>query len=292
MRVTDSQFFTNMKRNLATRGSDYEQAQEVATSGLRVGKPSDDPVAFARARDETTNQTRADAYQRTIDQARPSLDTADQALTDVDKVLGRVRDIAVQGANDTLSANDRATLSNELTTLKDQLVALGNSQAGDSYIFGGYKNAAPPYDAAGTYTGDTTAPSVEVSRGVQLSMGVTGERIFGTAGNDVFTTVANLQTALASGSAANISNTITEIDTRLEAARTAHSEIGNNLNSADIAQAVVGRASDLAKVNHSKLVEADAAQAYTDLAHMQSALSAAIQIAAQLPPPGLVERSR
>jgi flagellar hook-associated protein 3 FlgL len=292
MRVTDSQFFTNMKRNLATRGADYEEAQEVATSGLRVGKPSDDPVAFARARDETTNQTRADAYQRTIDQARPSLDTADQALTDVDKALGRVRDIAVQGANDTLSANDRATLSNELTTLKDQLVALGNSQAGDSYIFGGYKNAVPPYDSAGTYTGDTTAPSVEVSRGVQLSMGVTGERIFGTAGNDVFTTITNLQTALASGSAANISNTITEIDTRLEAARTAHSEIGNNLNAADIAQAVVGRASDLAKVNHSKLVEVDAAQAYTDLAHMQSALSAAIQIAAQLPPPGLVERSR
>jgi flagellar hook-associated protein 3 FlgL len=292
MRVTDSTFFANMKRSLAQRSSDYEHAQQVATSGLRVGQPSDDPVAFSRARDETTNQARADSYQRAIDQARPQLNTADSALNDVDKVLGRVRDIAVQGANDTLTANDRLTLSNELTSLRDQLVALGNSQAGDTYIFGGYKNGTPPYDATGTYSGDTAGPQVEVSRGVSLPVGVTGERIFGTAGNDVFTTITNLQTALASGTAANISNTITEVDARLEAARTAHSEIGVHLNAADIAEAVAGRSHDLAQVNHSKLVEVDAAQAYTDLAHMQTALSAAIQIAAQLPPPGLVERQR
>jgi flagellar hook-associated protein 3 FlgL len=292
MRVTDATFFNNMKRNIGLRSSQYEQAQQVASSGLRVGQPSDDPVAFSRARDETTNQARADSYKRAIDQARPQLDTADSALSDVDKVLGRVRDIAVQGANDTLTANDRQTLSSELDSLRGELVGLANSQAGDTYIFGGYKNGTPPYDATGTYTGDTAAPQVEVSRGVSLPVGVTGERVFGTAGNDVFTMITNVQTALASGSSANVSNTITEVDARLETARTAHSEIGVHLNAADIAEAVTGRAHDLAQVNHSKLVEVDAAAAYTDLARMQTALSAAIQIAARLPPPGLVERQR
>jgi flagellar hook-associated protein 3 FlgL len=292
MRVTDSQFFANMKRNLAQRSSDYAHAQQVATSGLKVGQPSDDPIAFAEARDQTTNLTRAQSYQRTIDQAKPSLDTADAALGDIDTTLGRIRDIAVQGANDTLSSTDRLTLSNELNGLRDQLVALGNSQAGDSYVFGGYKNGTPPFDATGTYTGDTTAQSVEVSRGVNLAVGVTGDRVFGTPGTDVFSTITKLQTALTTGTSTNISSTITDIDTNLEAVRTAHSEIGVHLNSLDLAGAIAGRASDLAQTNHANLVEADAAGAYTDLAHMQSALSAAIQIAAQLPPPGLVERQR
>jgi hypothetical protein len=42
----------------------------------------------------------------------------------------------------------------------------------------------------------------------------------------------------------------------------------------------------------SKLVEIDAVDAYSELVRAQSALNAAIEIAAQLPPPGLIERAR
>jgi flagellar hook-associated protein 3 FlgL len=292
MRVTDSMFFTNMQRNVGARQSDYANAQERAVSGLKVGKPSDDPVAFAAARDETTNQNRAEGYQRAIDATKPVLDTADAALTQIDTVMGQVRDIAVQGANDTLSPSDRATLSQQLDSLRDQLISLGNAQAGDVYVFGGLKNGAPPFDATGTYTGDTTTQQVEVSRGVTVPMATTGDKVFGTAGNDVFTTITNLQTALASNSSPNVSSQLTDIDAKLETVRTAHSEIGVNMDAADIAETVAQRNQDLAQTNHSNLVDIDAATAYTDLARAQTALSAAIQIAAQLPPPGLVERQR
>ena len=292
MRVTDSMVFANMKRNVATRQSAYALAQERAVSGHRVLQPSDDPYAFAQARTETGNHARAEGYERTIGIAKPPLEAADSTLFEVDKIMVRIRDIAVQGANDVLTSTDRQTLSRELDSLRDQLVTLGNSQAGERYIFAGYKDAVAPYDAVGTYNGDTAVQQVEVARGVTLAVGVTGEQVFGTAGDDIFTTITNLQTALASDIGTNVGDLIPEVDTRLELARTAHSQIGVYLNAADISEAVATRNQDLALTARSKLIDNDAADAYTDLVRAQTALSAAIEIAAQLPPPGLVGRSR
>lgn len=296
MRVTDTMIWGNMQRNVAARQSDYATAQERAVSGKRVNAPSDDPLAFAQARTETNNLSRAQDYQRTVGMAKPVLDVTDSALSTVENIMGRIRDIAVEGANDTLNTDDRNTLSQELTSLHDQLVNLGNSTSGDRFIFAGYKSNAAPYDATGTYTGDTQVQQVEVGKGVHLPLGVTGESVFGTAGNDVFTTIKSLQDAITgntpTGGSAVVSSLITEIDTRFDQVRQVHSQIGNHMNAADIAEAVSTRAQDTATTNRSQLVEIDAAKAYTDLAKAQTALSAAIQIAGQLPPPGLVNRSR
>jgi flagellar hook-associated protein 3 FlgL len=292
MRVSDSMVFANMKRNVALRQTEYAQAQERAVTGHKVLAPSDDPFAYAQARGETANHARAEGYQRTIGIAKPSLESADSALFEVDRVMGRIRDIAVEGANDVMTISDRQTLSQELTSLRDQLVTLGNSQAGDRFVFGGYKDSTPPYDAVGAYTGDTAVQQVEVARGVTVPLGMTGEQVFGTAGNDIFTTITNLQTALGSNVGANVTAVISEVDTRLELMRTAHSQVGVQMNAADVAESVAIRNQDLALAAHSNLIDNDAADAYTDLIRAQTALTAAIQIAGQLPPPGLVGQSR
>lgn len=293
MRVTDSMIWSNMQRSVSQRQTDYAKAQEQAISGKRVGAPSDDPSSFAQARTETSNLARAQNYQRNVTLARPNLETTESALYQAEDIMGRVRTIALTGANDTLSDDDRATLSNELEGLKTQLVALGNSTNGDRFIFGGYKDGAAPYDPTGVYSGDTQVQQVEVSRGVNLAMGVTGEQVFGTAGADVFTTITDLQSALTtSGGTSTVSNMLTEIDTRFQNVRFIHSQIGNQLNAADIAESVAVRAQDTATKNRSNLVDIDAAESYTALARAQTALSAAVEIASQLPMPGLASRSR
>jgi flagellar hook-associated protein 3 FlgL len=292
MRVSDSMFYNNMKRNVGLRQADYQTAQSRAASGHRVEQPSDDPFAFAQARSETANHARAEGYERTLGMAKPPLQAADSALYEVDKIMVHIRDIAIQGANDVLSVADRQTLSQELSSLRDQLVTLGNSQSGERFIFAGYKDAVAPFDAAGVYTGDTSVQEVEVARGVNLPLGLNGEQIFGTAGNDIFSTITNLQTALASNVGTNIGDLIPEVDTRLELVRTAHSQIGVYLNAADVSESVAIRNQDLALTARSKLIDNDAADAYTDLVRAQNALAAAIEIASQLPPPGLVGRAR
>jgi len=306
MRVSDNTFYGNMKKNLGVRRDALAAAQERALSGLKVAKPSDDPMAFTQARNHTVEQKRAAGYERTVTSALPSLETSDTALGDVEDVMRRVRDIAIQGANDTLNGTDRDKLRLELDGLKQQLVTLGNTKTGDRYIFGGYRDGAPPFDAAGMYTGATTGPSVEAARNVMLPTGVTGDRVFGNVngGQDMFEAITTLQDALTAGPttdpvtgdpvspAVAISATITSLDVSLEQVRSARSEVGLHLNSADISIGMAQREQDQANEARSRLVEIDSVDAYSELMRAQTALSAAIEIAAQLPPPGLVDRAR
>jgi flagellar hook-associated protein 3 FlgL len=290
MRVTDGMMWSNVQRGVAKREAGYMEAQRKALSGKRVEAPSDDPGAFAQGRTETSHISRSTDYERTINLTRPVLNQTEDALYHVEDIVGRIRDIAIIGANDTLNASDRDSLVQELTGLRDQLVSIGNTSSGDRFIFAGFRDDTPPYDIVGTYTGDTLRQNVEISRGVTMQLGVTGEAVYGTAGNDIFTTITNLQTALQTNSGVPVSALITEVDTRLETVRAVHSQIGIDLNALDISEAVVTRAKDTATERRSSLIDIDAAQAFSDLMRAQSALQAAISIAGQLPPPGLASR--
>jgi flagellar hook-associated protein 3 FlgL len=275
------------------RRQQLDTAQAQAQSGQRVEKPSDDPQAFAHAQQYTAQHARAAQHEKAAGSALSSLQTADGALADVDNLLQRARDIAVEGASDTLSASDRAGLAQEVSQLHDQLVALGNTQDGSRYLFAGYKDGSAPFDSAGNYSGDVSGQQVEVAPGVTLPLGLTGDRVFAAAGGqDLFAALTSLQTALGGSSAANTSATISTLDLGLEQLRSSRSQLGNYMNAAEAAQSVAQRVQDTATQSRSKLVDIDAAVAYTNLAQAQSALSAAVQIAGQLPPPGLVERAR
>ena len=294
MRVADSTFYANMKRNLATRQEALATAQEQALSGMKVTKPSDDPMAFTQARSQSAELARAASYERAVTNTLPSLEVSDSTLADVENVMRRVRDIAIAGANDTLNGNDRETLRSELDGLKQQLATLGNAKTGDRYVFGGYRDATPPFDADGVYSGDTETQQIEVARNVMLPAGITGDRIFGNAngGQDIFEAITDLQTALTAGVADDISGMLDPLDVSLEQVRVARSELGNHMNAAEVSLTMAQRNQDSARLNRSKLVEIDAVDAYSELMRATSALNAAIQIAAQLPPPGLVERAR
>lgn len=290
MRVTDSMMWNNMQRNVARRQTDAQKAMERAVSGKKVEVPSDDPAAFAQGRTEQGNIARAENYERTIGLTRPVLDQTDAALYHTEDIMRRIRDIAIQGANDSYNGSDKESMIQELEGLRNQLISIGNTSNGERFIFAGYRDDQPPYDAAGAYTGDTNAASVEISRNVSMPLGVTGEAIFGTAGNDVFTTITNLQTALGTSNGLAASAAVAEIDTRFEQVRAVHSQVGINMNALDISEAVVLRAKDTATERRSSLIDIDAALAFTDLARARNALAAAIQIAGQLPPPGLATR--
>jgi flagellar hook-associated protein 3 FlgL len=282
--------WNNMQRNVALRQNDYQKTQQRAVTGKKVEVPSDDPAAFAGGRTETGNIARAENYERTIGLTRPVLEQTDAALYQTEDIMRRIRDIAIQGANDSYNGSDKDSMIQELSGLRDQLISIGNTSSGDRFIFAGYRDDRPPYDAAGVYTGDTAAATVEISRNVSMQFGVTGEAIFGTAGNDVFTTITNLQTALGTSNGLAASAAVAEIDTRFEQVRAVHSQVGINGNALDISESVVLRAKDTATERRSSLIDIDAALAYTDLARAQNALAAAIQIAGQLPPPGLATR--
>ena len=71
----------------------------------------------------------------------------------------------------------------------------------------------------------------------------------------------------------------------------ARTTLGANMQSLETMRSVVERRRDRAIEDRASLVEVDPFEAFSDLARAESALQAAVKVAAELPLPGLVERS-
>jgi flagellar hook-associated protein 3 FlgL len=289
MRVSDSMLYYLSKTGLGGARGRLAAAQQRASTGIAVSKPSDDPVAFVQAQKEATRGNRAERHERTINVAAMALQVADAALSQVTEALQSIQEKAISAATDTLSADERVGLSEEVAALRDQVLALANSKAQGRYIFGGYIDNQQPFDAAGQYHGHSEVRQVEVANGVKVSIGISGNRVFGAdGGQDVFAAIDDLQNALESNDVDAVRASLDSIDKAHAQVIASRSQLGAYMDAFEVAGAVAQQLQTQAAANRSQLVEVDAFDAMSDLSRAQQALEAAVVIASQLPMPGLV----
>ena len=293
MRVSDTMLFQQSRRRLEAARTAAAEAQGRAASGLRVAAPSDDPLAASLARRESARIARADAGLRTVDAGKMALEAADSALDHVGTLLARAREVAVQSANATVGAEERRGAAREIEPLRQQVIALGNIEAGGRYVFGGYLDGAPPFDAAGVYSGDGAVRDLEVAPGVRLASGVSATKTFGIgAGTDVLAVLETLRVALDANDVPTVASSLDALAASTSQIAEARADLGASMNAFDVAQAAAGRSRDRAVADRQRLVEVDPFDAYSDLARAERALEAAVQVATQLPLPGLVGSRR
>jgi flagellar hook-associated protein 3 FlgL len=270
IRVTQSRQSGLALQAVASARVRLQQAQEVAMSGQRVVKPSDDPAAAARSRLLGELQARAESHRTTAQYGRSRLETADQALSEAGNVLVRARQLATAMANGTMSAAERTAAATEVGQLRRAMVDLVNTQHGDEYIFAHVDTRSPPYqDGAGfTYDVDTYAQvrEAEVGPGQRVEIGASASQAFaqraGTPGSvDVVAVLAQLE--------AN------RTGVRMEQLQRAD-------ESAAQTQGVYTRL-------RSDLVDADAAEAFSRLSLAENTMQAAVTVAARVLGPSLLD---
>lgn len=289
MRVPDSALSNLTLRGISDRRSDYMTAQRRALTGKRVEKPSDDPVAAARARKFQKQKAEAESHERAGEQVRTSLYATDDAMSQLSSSMRRVREIATQASNDTLSSRERADLATEVQEIENHIAGLANTKAGGRYIFGGYQDNAPPFDATNTYQGDPNVQQVVVGRGVQVALGVSGDRVFATGGpDDVFTALDTLKQGLSTNDKTLIHDGLERSSAAEDNITTRWAEVGSQMQTLDVAGAVADRAKAHAVESLAAETEMDPFEALSGLSNAQQALAAAVQIASMLPTPGLV----
>lgn len=289
MRVPDIRYLQVAQRSVEDRRADYLQAQEQALSGLRVNRPSDDPVAAARAGLMYSEQARLEGYGEAADHAAMFLQAQDDVLGDVSTVLSRGTEVAVQALNGTLSAEERTALSYVADGLREELAILSNRSVAGRYIFGGYADDAPPFDAAGNYVGSTDAAEVFVGPGVKVPMGVTGDEVFTAGGRTgVFDALSNLQTALQTNDRAGMQDALDRLQLAGNVVRDRWSLVGAYSESVDAASALREQRQYRVEDELTAQVHADTFDVFGKLGQARSALEAAVEIASKLPPPGLL----
>ena len=125
-RVGTANMYDNSIRNVSARQTSLVNLQENLTSGKRVVRASDDPVSAAQAERALTRISRIQTEQRALENQRNAIAQAESTMGDAIGLVQEARQLMVSAGNGTLTSNDRATIANQLQSLRDQLTAVAN----------------------------------------------------------------------------------------------------------------------------------------------------------------------
>jgi Flagellin and related hook-associated proteins len=107
--------------SLSTANDKLTTAMERLSTGYAVNSSADDAAGLSIA---TRMQAQSDGIsvaQDNVEDASSMLSTADGALESMVDIVGRMKDLATQAANDTYSADDRTAMETEYADLQSQL---------------------------------------------------------------------------------------------------------------------------------------------------------------------------
>lgn len=101
--------------------SSLSQAIERLSSGMRINSAKDDAAGQAIANRMSANLNANDVIARGINDGIGLMETAEGGLDEINNLVQRSRELAVQAANGTLSDADRASLNAEYRQLRDEI---------------------------------------------------------------------------------------------------------------------------------------------------------------------------
>lgn len=281
MRVADSTVYDRARESIASARSRQQRAADQVSSGTRVVHPWDDPGAAALILQQSREGERFAALEKGVVRASDELDSADAALGAVTEALSRAYELTVQGASDTYSAADRTVIAGELDGLRRSVIASLNTQVAGRYLFGGFRDGAPPFDSAGNYLGDTNVRSVEVAPGVYQDTSVRADvAIKGVGGGvDVLATLQALTVALNANDSNAVRGLLDGVADSIAQVSLARSQGGNAMSVLDAHAVALRTSRDASTTQVAREADADIFEASTRLTQAQQALEAALSAA-------------
>ena len=117
----------NAQRNLNTSQAALQTSLQRLSSGLRINSAKDDAAGLAISQRFTAQINGSDQAARNANDGISLAQTAEGSLAATTDNLQRIRQLAVQSANATNSASDRAALQTEVGQLKSEIDRVGNS---------------------------------------------------------------------------------------------------------------------------------------------------------------------
>ena len=269
LRINTNTASLNAQRNLMQSTTDLQRSLERLSSGLRITRASDDAAGLA-----ISERMRADI--RSLQQAQRNgldgvsmLQVGEGALNEVNGILVRLRELAIQSSNGTLGAGERATLNTEFSLLVEEIdrIAAVTEFNGTALLDGtltavdfqvGIDNTANDritvtgVDATATSLG-VSALGVDTQSGAQAALSALDTAIdnvstlraqFGTAQNRLESTIRSIAVAVENTAAAE--SRIRDVDVASETANLTRNQVLQQAGIAVLAQANVSSQNALA----------------------------------------------
>jgi flagellar hook-associated protein 3 FlgL len=275
----------NLQANLQRQAVLYDQA----TSRRQITKPSDDPTATASALGVRADAAATAQYSRNADNGDAWLTTADSTLSSVESIMGRVRDLTVQGANDgALSPQAKEAIATELDGLKKSLLSLSNTTYLGRTVFAGNSSAGVAFQPDYSYTGAAgSTVDRKVGPDTTIRVDADGAAVFGTGATSVFALIDNTVNDLRTG--VNIGPRLGEIDDRMKAIVGEHAEIGGRQTRLDKAKDTLAVSANSLEAQRSSLEDVDLSKVLLDLKTQDVNYQSAIAVTARVLQPTLMD---
>lgn len=238
MRVTQQTMTHQTLADLQTRLRQLADSQARLASGRRIAAASEDPSGMNRAIGLLAREASTRQAERNADDGLMWTALADSKLQTLLDRLHRVRELAVRAGTVT-NTSEREAFSIELTTIRDEAVAIANARIGDRALFGGFQPGdAVALDAgAWTYQGDDGAVIRRVATGESVQVNVTGDQVFGFAdGENLFESLDVLSDRILANDSPGVQTSIDEIDQAMERILSGLAQLGVTTNRLDAAK--------------------------------------------------------
>ena len=111
----------NAQYNLSKVNKEMESAMEALSSGKRINSAGDDAAGIAIASRMESQVRGLNQAMRNAADGQSLIDTAEGAMDEITNMLQRMRELALQSANDTNSDQDRASLNLEIDALTAEI---------------------------------------------------------------------------------------------------------------------------------------------------------------------------
>jgi flagellar hook-associated protein 3 FlgL len=268
-----------VKLNLAKVSNTLQAKQEQAVTGQRINRPSDDPGALSEVHRLYHTIEDLGVYKQNSDFSSGILNEMDNALSGVQDIIIRAKEIATQMSNGNYTATDRANAAPEVQELYNSLVTLANTNTHGRYVFAGDAYQSPAFTAAGVYQGLNTTPSARIADNQWAQTGYDGSQVF-QSNVDIFAAMNGLLTALQTNTVANVQAAMTSMDTATDQISTWRASIGAEVNASDDAAATGEAMSTQFSNRLNSLLNIDQSAVYLDVNDLRNSYESTLRVSA------------
>lgn len=247
------------------------KTMEQLSTGSRINSAADDAAGLAISNKMTSQIRGLNQAVRNANDGISMIQTAEGAHKEVTNMLQRMRELAVQAANDTNTTDDRTALSKEYKELTSEIDRIAKTTQWNGMNLLDGTGAS----ANGVGVGGVASLQVGANSGADMTISVTFNKI----------TVSGLSLTAASavslGSAAAATAELSLIDTALKTIDGYRADYGAKINRLTYAADNLANVSQNTSASRSRVQDTDYAQATTELARTQIISQAATAMLAQ-----------
>ncbi len=286
--------YANVDTAIQASERDLQQTMNEISSGKRVSAPSDDPLAFSQDVQSLASSANIDRYTKNATSVTSQAQVADSALSTVVSALTSAISLGTEAGNSDLTSAQRAGVAQQVQGLMQTVLAAANTTLSGVSIFAGSAGVTEAFvsdpNSPGTYSyqGNSGVNQVTVGTSLQVNSNIPGDVIFQDASGNVFGSLQQLTTAIATADPADIAQATAAVTTAISHVSQIRAMYGSVVNQMDEQATSLSQDAVTLSAQQQSLTGADLATTATALAQSQVANSAILAMAAKILPQSLL----